>query len=771
VLLKGGSALERLAEVKAFAFDKTGTLTEGKLELGDVLGLDGITADEVLRIAAMAEQRSEHLLARLILREAAARQLAVAPVDEFHAHPGAGVSARTAVGQILVGTRRLLEEQGLTIAPEVQGLLDQLDAGGQTALLVARDGVVLGAIGARDRVRPEAADVLKELGQAGITTFALITGDRRAAAEPVARELGIGQVYAELLPQQKCEVVANLRGQVPPGAEQAGTPPAAQRVAMVGDGINDAPALACADVGIAIGGTGTDVAAEAGDIVMMGAPLKPLPLLVRLSRETVRIIRQNILIFAFGVNGFGVLVTAWLWPLLVTDDYWYNLGPLAGVIYHQIGSLAVLLNAMRLLWFERSITGTRVERVRDSFRRVDKWLERYLDVDEALHWVGHHWKRVAVAVVLLLALTWAASGMTQIGPDEKGIVLRFGKPVATLDPGFRWCWPWPVERVVRVQPDRIRTVEIGFRAATAKPESRLSWSSTHGDTANRLDEEALMITGDSNLVVIQATVRYKVVAPQVYLFEVSDVDAIVRGATESVLRTMVASRPFIALLTYQREKFQHEVLERLQKQCADYDLGVAFDGFSLHDLHPPPKVVRAYYDVAKAMEEYDTLKMDAEAAALKMVREAQADHDDKLRQTAAAKTVKIHKAVTEAEAFLGWLRVRKALSPEQEQGCCRAFLDDLHAGKPFLEACGDYHKQRADLIALQGDIIKIQLYWDTLSAALVGRDLMIVDAQKGLGRRILMMIDPDLLRWPIPVFMPQGSGGLPLRKDGPKDHD
>ncbi|HYH65407.1 MAG TPA: heavy metal translocating P-type ATPase, partial [Urbifossiella sp.] len=209
VFIKGGSALERLAGVTAFAFDKTGTLTEGKLEPGDVLPLNGASVEDVLTFAAAAEARSEHPLARVVLAAAAERGLTPPAVEAFEAFPGGGVSATAGGASILVGTRRLLAEKGIVIPPEADAALRQLDESGQSSLLVSKDGVIVGAVGARDRIRPEAAEVIAELRALGIAPVVLLTGDRAAAAHAVAAQVAVTDVYAELLPAAKAAAVGS----------------------------------------------------------------------------------------------------------------------------------------------------------------------------------------------------------------------------------------------------------------------------------------------------------------------------------------------------------------------------------------------------------------------------------------------------------------------------------------------------------------------------------------------------------------------------------
>lgn len=767
VLIKGGSALERLAQVDAFAFDKTGTLTEGRLELGDVIGIHDVSGDEVLRAAATAEQRSEHVLARLITNEAVQRGLAVEQVDEFLAHPGAGVTARTTGSTLVVGSPRFLEDRGITLPSEIPAILQQLDASGQTALLVAKDGAVLGIIGARDRVRPEAAGVIAELRSLGIRNIALLTGDRAAVAQTLAAAVHVSEVHAELLPEQKAEFIERW--------QRTG------KVAMVGDGVNDAPSLARADVGVAIGGTGTDVAAEAGDIVMMGDPLQPLPLLVRLSRETVRIIRQNILIFAVIINSIGIVLTAWLWPLLAPSPAWYEQSPVAAVIYHQIGSLAVLLNSMRLLWFERTATGSGWVYARAALQRIDLWMEHHFDFHDFLHWLEHRWRTVGLVGASLLLLLYALSGLTQVGPDELAVVRRFGEPVADLRPGLYWRWPRPIEEILRVQPSRLHTVEIGFRAAGGLRTNAagLTWASPHsGDGISGESNEAVMITGDGNLVELQATLRYVISDPRVYLLNVRDPDTILRAATESVLREAVAGQPFQDLLTVHRERFQQQALARVQERCRAYGgLGVRLDGLSLHDLHPPQEVVESYHDVTKAMQARDRQVNTAEAAALSAAiteggnartkRAALVQALQIQRQARAA----AHETVTRAEAaqsaFLARQAVRSRLNTGDEYRLLKEAFRSVWLGQAAAAAFQDYQRNRQARLDLQAALTDFRLYWDALAQALMGREKVIVDADKVPGRRHLLLIDPEQFRFPFPFALPRaGSPSPPDTKKG-----
>ncbi len=759
VLIKGGSALERLASVGVVAFDKTGTISEGKMEIGDIVSLGDLPADELLRIAASAEQNSEHPLARLMLDEATKRQLELDPIRDFQAHPGAGIRAFTAAGSLLVGTRRLIEEQGIAVDAAASSALERLDAAGQTPLLVARDGVLLGMIGARDRLRPEAVVLLKELRDLGIDPIVLLTGDRSAAAHALAQDLSFTAIHAELLPEQKAEHIAQLAASAAATSDKT----AKRLVMMVGDGINDAPALARADVGVAIGGTGADIAAEAGDIVLMGDPLKPLPLLLRLSRETVKIIRQNIIVFAFGVNFVGIVFTSWLWPLF-TPASWYEQSPLAAVIYHQFGSLLVLLNSMRLLWFERSNKNANWVGFKDRLQSLDGWVTRNLDMGEALHSLEHRWKAVLALLAGLMLLGYLTSGFTVVAADEVAVVSRFGRPVADLEPGWHVRWPSPVESTARVS-QRIRTVAVGFRDAQelAKPSVSLTWTSVHRKET-RIPDEAMMITGDGNLVDLLVSVRYKIMKPRVYLFESGDVDTMLRAATESTLRVMVAGRPFLELLTVQRGEFQAELLRRLDQRCKLFGpdgLGVTFDGVSIIDLHPPGEVVDSYYEVAKAMERRDQRINEAFEQATVKVKRAEAESTRILAQSRSALLEKVQQAEADWIRFDALDQPRRELAFDSELSLAMSAAESLLRGRPAAEVEKERQRSRAALRAQQAALVDFRLYWETLGRSLQGRELILVDADKLSVRRNLFLVDPDALRLSMPTWLTPDRGPRP----------
>jgi Cu+-exporting ATPase len=745
ILIKGSPALERLATVNTLAFDKTGTLTEGRMVLGDIKPMGGHHADFILATAAKVEQASEHPLARLIVDAARERQLAIEPAGHCQVQPGAGVATTDGSGAIAVGTGRWFRDQGIAISQEAESLAGTLAGAGQTPVLVARNGAVIGVIGARDCVRPEARGIIAELRSLGIGRISLLTGDRVAVAQTVAREAGIDLVHAELLPDQKAAWIAEERRT------------AGRHVGMIGDGINDAPALAGADVGLAIGGAEVDLVAEAGDIVLMGEPLRMLPFLVRLSRECVRIIRQNIIGFAFGVNIIGIVLTGWIWPLLSVDPAWHDQAPLAGVVYHQLGSLAVLLNAMRLLWFERA-GSKKLAAARSWLHRTDAWLDHYLDPHRLGHWFADHRRRLQIGAGLLAFLLYLASGLLVVQSDEVVIVRRFGRQLTPeMGPGWYWTWPWPIDEAVRLRPDQVRTIALGYRLEPDGGKGSLAWESTHdGDGTARRPEEAVMLTGDGNLVEIQATVAYTVDRAHLadYLFSAPDAEGILRADAESVLRQAVATRPFLSMLTKSRGALEDDVLARLTERCQAYGnncLGVRVTAVTLHDLHPPREVVPAYHDVAKAMENRDRQINEAQAESIRQHREALSKGKQLVYEAEADSRARVRLAESEADVFLSRLRARR---DEPDDGTGVSWSPGFSRLKPGLQQAAVKHDSTH--VAAISALTDFRLFWDALAQALAGRDKIIIDADGVPGRRNLLLLDPE--SWRIPSLLPTRPG-------------
>ena len=682
VLVKGGAALERLARVDAFAFDKTGTLTEGRPELADRVARGSWSQDELLRLAAAAERPSEHPLARLLVAAAGRLGLALPEVDDFQAQPGAGVSARVRddLGQggtrhVLVGNLRLFRERGIAIPADVEEALKKLDEAGQTALLVAVDGDLAGAIGARDKVRREAHDVIHDLKHLGLRDLTILTGDRPAPARAVAKKVHVKQVEAELTPADKAEWVHRRQHE-------------GRVVAMLGDGINDAPALALADVGIALGGVGTDIAAEAGSVILMGEPLEPLPETIRLARQTMRIIRQNILVFAFGLNGLAIVLAAFR-----------VLGPVSAAITHQIGSLLVLLNAIRLLGFER---WEQMGPIRTAGRFLDT-CRRCRPSDLSI-WAWNHRRALLRSATLAALLAYLGSGITVIGPNQVGVLRRWGSyQEPLLGPGLHIRLPVPIETVAKVEPELVRVARIGPAAPSPTVRGPIAWNASHGA---RRDEAALFFTGDENLVELAGVVeyRYTAAAAAALLFGAATVEPTVTATSEGVFREAVGQTPLENLLVADRRGFEADVQKRLQTRLDTVGLKVQVDRVRVVDAHPPREVVPAYRDAAAAVSDAERYRNEALAYAAEQHWSALAEAQG--RRDAAATRGSQLKARAKGEQL--------------------AFLARLSA-----------HSARPDLT-------EFRLLWDTLATAYAERPKLILDPHAG-GHRHVWLADPDRL--------------------------
>jgi len=308
VLVKGGIHLERLAGVHVFAFDKTGTVTTGRLTVNAVHALDGHTADEVLLLAASVEAQSEHPIAEAIVNEAQQRGVSAQTAANVRALPGLGVEGTVGDATVVCGTPRLFSERQM-MQPAAAAIAQDIAANGMSPVIVSRNGQAIGVLGVKDRPKADAARVISELRASGISRVAMITGDHHAAARATGSQIGIDDVRAGQLPEDKINAVENLRH-------------AHGAIAMVGDGVNDAPALAAADVGIVMGAMGSDAALETADIALMTDELPKLPYTLRLSRATLANIRVNIALSIGLKAAFVVLAVAGvatLWMAVLAD--------------------------------------------------------------------------------------------------------------------------------------------------------------------------------------------------------------------------------------------------------------------------------------------------------------------------------------------------------------------------------------------------------------------------------------------------------------------
>jgi len=814
VVVKGSVILERLAVIDTFAFDKTGTLTQGALTVGEIVSTNGLTSIDILRTAAIAERSSEHVLARTLFKAAEERGLSIPLPTEFKPLVGAGVLARLprrdlsltsrskhplspapestdsrgstdpirdstspdSLSTIIVGNRRAMDLNGVEFSHDISQLLADRETAGETPLILAVDDRVVGIIGIRESIRAESQRTLNELHDLGISRFALLTGDRPQPADAVVTALGLfNDVATEQRPEEKSAWIE--------AARQSG-----RKVAMVGDGINDAPALAAADVGLAIGRAGSDLTAAAGDVVLLGDPLRPLPGLVRLSRALVQNIWQSILLFAFGLNGLGVLICSIGW-----------LNPIGGAVFHEFASLAVMMNAMRLLWFE-SASGSVLQRWLTRAASNLDWIVERTSPSRWIFWCIERWRvGLKLAFALLLA-AWFVSGVTIVLQDEQVIVVRFGRIESTLTPGLHWNWPWPLDRLVRERINLVRSVSIGYRerdfttdptsntagltsrdrsigavwptdasATRTKLSTSLSnskpvveWTSAHEDhDRTRNSDESLMLTADEVPVELMAEIQYRIRDLKEFAFGGSrNPNDVLRATGESILREVAASASLDHLLTEDRARLERRAVSQLRGRIDQYHLGIEVVEFQWLDVHPPQAVVPSYRQAADALEEKELLVNQADAYAartlLATVGEEALGWLQKAVHTQGAQTGNSRSTFDWKLTDEIWYQLLQGSTDHDRRlsGSAAAVLNEGHTIRQQKEMSAVGVSARFEKLfkefRQEPRLTSQQLYWTRMTEVLMRRPLTIIDPDV-VGRQHLWMGDPGP-SMPLPLF-------------------
>jgi HflK protein len=669
--------------VDTVIFDKTGTITEGRFEIIRVIALQG-GEDALLSLAAAAESGSDHVLARVVVDEVRRRGLQVPLVDNARILPGRGAECNLNGRTIRAGSAAFLAEHGIT---DTAALMEEADKFGATAVLVAKDTTLAGAILLRDRLRAGVREAVEGLKALDISYQLMLTGDRRRAAEVIAREAGIPNVEAELLPEQKLDRVKQLASQ-------------GRFVAMAGDGVNDAPALAAAQVGIAVAGA-SDITAEAAGAVYLGHSLEKLPKLFEVSRRAVITAWQNIILFAGIVNiaAVGLAATG-------------VLSPIGAAFTHQLSSFFVMINSLRLLRVER--TGPRRfarlwDRVRDAAAAVDI-RDGFTYVVERRRTLARPAAYTAIALAVL-------SGFYTLRPDEIGVIERFGRKVLPYrEPGLHYQLPWPIERLTRIQARRIRVVEMGFRSTTATPEAEpaaYEWNVQHrSGRFQKKPEESLMLAGDQNMMEVNAVVHYRISRPDDFLFGQLDGDATVRTASEGALAAVAGTTSLDDILTSGRRQIEVRMKAEIQSRLDRYHAGAAVLHVQLLDVHPSLEVVDAFRDVSGAYEEKNRLVNEAEAYRNQQVALARGNAKAALAAAEGYSLGRKNRSEGDASRFTEFESAYRA----------NAGLNDT------------------------------RLYLETMEQVLPGRKKMIVDSSK--GRRHLLLLEDGVTLTPAGQAVP-----------------
>lgn len=701
ILVRSGTILQEAAKIDTIVFDKTGTVTEGKFEILKILPVQG-SEEEVLSLAAAAESGSDHTLARVIVDSARAQQLPVPAVESARILPGRGAEALLGTQTLRAGNAAFLHEHGIG---GFDGILEEADRTGSTIVLLARDLELLGGILLRDRIRTGIREAAHELEHLEIPNQYLLTGDRRRPAEVIAREVEIPNVEAELLPEQKLDRIRQLIGQ-------------GKRVAMVGDGVNDAPALAAAHVGIAVSGA-SDITAEAADVVYLGRSLEKLPKLFEVSRKAIATAWQNIIVFAVIVNVAAIgLASSGI------------MGPLGAAFTHQIASFLVMLNSVRLLTIEKPARQTkRREWMIRTQRTFRLWISR-VEPQEWFYWLVENRRQLYRPALYTGAALLVLNGIYILQPGEFGVIERFGRKVLPYrESGLHYKLPWPIETLTRV-PRQVRIVEIGFRSVPSPSEAEpatYEWNVQHrGGRFQRKPEESLMVSGDQNMTELTAVVHYRITKPDNYLFLHADGESTIRVSTESVLQSVITATPLDEALTTNRKWVEAQTRGLLQQRLDRYQTGVEILYVKLLDVHPSLEVVDAFRDVSGAFEEKNRLINEAQGYANDVVPKARGEAVARLKTAKGYTTGRKNRADGDASRFnLAEAAFRSAPGPTETR-----------------------------------------LYLETMEQILPGRKKMIVDSSK--GRRHLLLVEDGLEIGPATAPLLTGP---PPRRGTPEEQD